>query len=184
VRAAEADLAAATAMIGVETANLYPRLTLSGSVDAQARKPGDLVSGNSIGFGVGPRLTWALFDAGRVHAQIRGANARADQAAARYTRAVLSALADSETAINRYAAWQATLAERNAALAASRQSLDLARQRYTAGEDDLVVLLQAQSAFSNATRAAVQAHQAAFEAYAALVKALGGGWQGALPDAG
>ncbi|WP_353226431.1 efflux transporter outer membrane subunit [Novosphingobium sp.] len=181
VRAAEADLAAATAMIGVETANLYPRLTLSGSVDAQARNPGDLVSGNSIGFGVGPRLSWALFDAGRVHAQIRGANARADQAAARYTRAVLNALADSETAINRYAAWQATLAERDAALAASRQSLDLARQRYTAGEDDLVVLLQAQSAFSNATRGAAQAHQAAFESYAALVKALGGGWQVSSP---
>ena len=90
---------------------------------------------------------------------------------------MLAALADSETAINRYAAWQATLAERDAALAANAKSLDLARQRYQAGEDDRLALLQAQSAFANAQRAASQAHEAAFESYAALVKALGGGWQ-------
>ena len=105
------------------------------------------------------------------------ANARADQAAARYTRAVLGALADSETAINRYAAAQTTVSQRDAALAAATQSLDLARQRYQAGEDDLLALLQAQSAFSAAQRSAFQAREAAFEAYAALVKALGGGWQ-------
>ena len=177
VRAAEADLAAAIAGVGLETASLYPRLSLGGSLDFQARKVGDLASGNSLMFGVGPRLSWALFDAGKVRARIHAADARSDQAAARYTRAVLGALTDSETAINRYAAWTATVAERDAALTASRQSLDQARQRYKAGEDDLLTLLQAQSAYTGAERAAFQARQAAFEAYAALVKALGGGWQ-------
>lgn len=179
IRAAEADLAAATANIGVETANLYPRLSLNGSFSQQARTPVDLVSTDSFGFSVGPRLSWAIFDAGKVRAQIRAANARADQAAARYTKAILSALADSETAINRYAAATATVRERDAARAASQTALDLARQRYKAGEDDLLALLQAQSAFSSADRAAILAHQAALESYAALVKALGGGW----PDA-
>ena len=177
VRAAEADLAAASANIGVETANLYPRLSLTGAIEPQSRAVGNLLSGNSLGFAVGPRFSWALFDAGRVRAQIHAANARADQAAARYTRAVLGALADSETAINRYAAAQTTVSQRDAALAAATQSLDLARQRYQAGEDDLLALLQAQSAFSAAQRSAFQAREAAFEAYAALVKALGGGWQ-------
>lgn len=176
VRAAEADLAAATANIGVETANLYPRLSLSGSFSQQARQTGDLVSGSSFGFVVGPRLSWAIFDAGKVRAQIRAADARADQAAARYTRAVLAALADSETAINRYAAAMATARERDAARAASQKSLDLARQRYRAGEDDLLALLQAQSAYSSADRAALQAEESALEAFATLVKALGGGW--------
>lgn len=176
VRAAEADLAAATANIGVETSNLYPKLSLTGSFSQQARNPSDLVSGDAFGFAVGPKLSWAIFDAGRVRAQIRAADARADQAAARYTKAVLNALADSETAINRYAAAQATVKERDAARAASRTSLDLATQRYRAGEDDLLSLLQAQSAYSNADRAAAQAHEAALEAYATLVKSLGGGW--------
>lgn len=177
VRAAEADLAAANANIGVETANLYPHLSLVGGLEPQSRQVGNLLSGNSLGFAVGPRFSWALFDAGRVRAQIHAADARADQASARYTKAVLGALSDSETAINRYSAAQTTVAQRDAALAASTQSLDLARQRYKAGEDDLLALLQAQSAFSSAERAAFQAREGAFEAYAALFKALGGGWQ-------
>lgn len=176
IRAAEADLAAATANVGVETSNLYPKLSLTGSFSQQSRNPGDLISGSSFGFGVGPRLSWAIFDAGKVRAQIRAADARADQAAARYTRAVLSALADSETAINRYAAATATVRERDAARAASRTSLDLARQRYKAGEDDLLALLQAETAYSNAERAAAQVRESALEAYATLIKSLGGGW--------
>jgi outer membrane protein TolC len=88
---------------------------------------------------------------------------------------VLAALADSETAINRYAATTATVAEHDAARDASRISLELARQRYRAGEDDLLALLQAQTAYSNADRAAVQAREAALESYATLIKALGGG---------
>lgn len=182
IRAAEADLAAATANIGVETSNLYPKLSLTGSFSQQARKPGDLVSGDSFGFSVGPRLSWAIFDAGKVRAQIRAADARADQATARYTKAVLAALADSETAINRYAAALATVGERDAARDASHSSLDLARQRYRAGEDDLLALLQAQTTYSNADRAALQARATALEAYATLVKALGGGWQEAPPE--
>ena len=177
IRAAEADLAAATAQIGVETANLYPKLSLTGSFSQQARQPGDLFSGDSFGFVVGPRLRWAIFDAGKVRAQIGVADARADQATARFTKAVLSALADSETAINRYAAATATATERDAARNAAGVSLDLGRQRYKAGEDDLLALLQAQAAYSGADRGAVQAHESAFEAYATLVKALGGGWQ-------
>lgn len=183
IRAAEADLAAATANVGVETSNLYPKLSLTGSFSQQSRNPGDLVSGDSFGFAVGPRLSWAIFDAGRVRAQIGAANARTDQAAARYTKAVLGALADSETAINRYAAAIATVRERDAARAASRTSLDLARQRYKAGEDDLLAVLQAETAYSNADRAAAQGWQSALESYAALIKALGGGWLEVSPPA-
>lgn len=176
IRAAEADLAAATANVGVETSNLFPKLSLTGSASQQSRKPGDLASGSSFGFAIGPKLTWALFDVSGVRAQIRAANARADQAAARYAKAVLSALADSETAINRYGAALATLREREAARSASRTSLNLARQRYKAGEDDLLDLLEAETAYRNADREAAQIRQTALETYATLIKALGGGW--------
>lgn len=175
IRAAEADLAAATANVGVETANMFPKFTLTGGLGQQARKAGDLFSLDSTHFQVGPSLTWPIFDAGRIRAQIRAADARAEQAGARYAKAVLGALSDSETAINRYAAALATVRERDAARAGSATSLDLAGQRYRAGEDDLLTLLDAQSTYSNADRGAVQARQQALEAYAALVKALGGG---------
>jgi NodT family efflux transporter outer membrane factor (OMF) lipoprotein len=174
VRAAEADLAAASADIGVETANLFPRLALMGSVGQQSRSVGDLPSAASTHFQIGPSLRWPIFDFGRIRADIRAADARADQAAARYERAVLSALSDSETAANRFAAAQTALADRQAARDQSTQSLDLAEQRYRAGEDDLLTLLDAQSADAAADRALTQARAQALEAYVALLKALGG----------
>ncbi|MGY4395899.1 NodT family efflux transporter outer membrane factor (OMF) lipoprotein [Sphingomonas sp. UYAg733] len=175
VRAAEADLAAATANVGVATADLFPRFSLTGSFGQQAREPGNLGSSDSTRFQIGPSFRWPIFDAGRVRANIRAADARADQAAARYTKAVLSALADSETAINRYTAAQAIVKDREAAASGSATSLDLARQRYRAGEDDLLTLLDTQSAYTEADRAAVQARQQALIDYVAVVKALGGG---------
>ena len=172
VRAAEADLAAATADIGVETANLFPRFSLIGNIGQQARKPGDLVSTDSTRFQIGPSFSWPIFDAGRVRAQIRAADARADQAAARYTKAVLAALADSETAINRYYAAQAALNENDAARKASLEALDLARQRYSAGEDDLLSLLDTQSRYVAADRALIEARRHSVTVYIALMKAL------------
>jgi NodT family efflux transporter outer membrane factor (OMF) lipoprotein len=174
VRAAEADLAAASSDIGVETANLFPRLTLMGSVGQQARSVGDLTAGGSTHFQFGPSLRWPIFDFGRIRANIRAADARADQAAARYERAILSALSDSETAANRLLSAQAALADRQAAREQSAQSLDLAEQRYRAGEDDLLTLLDAQSTDAAADRSLTQAQAQALEAYVALLKALGG----------
>jgi outer membrane protein TolC len=145
-----------------------------GSVGQQARTVDDLGSGGSTHFQIGPSLRWPIFDFGRIRANIRAAGARADQAAARYERAVLSALADSETAANRFASAQTALADRQAARDQSMQSLDLAEQRYRAGEDDLLTLLDAQSADAAADRSLTQARAQALEAYVALLKALGG----------
>lgn len=76
---------------------------------------------------------------------------------ARYERAVLGALSDSETAINRYAAAGRTRAERDDVRAAAAEAVNLARQRYLAGEDDLTALLQAQTSFTTADRLNIQA---------------------------
>jgi NodT family efflux transporter outer membrane factor (OMF) lipoprotein len=177
IRAAEADLAAATSDIGVETANLFPTVSLLGSVGQQAQHAGDLGQGASTYFNIGPSLHWPIFAGGSIRAQIRGADARADAAGARYEKAVLGALADSETAINRYAAARRTLDQREAARARSASALDMTRQRYQRGDDDRVAVLQAESAHAAAERAWVGAAQESLEDYAALVKSLGGGWQ-------
>ena len=181
VAAAEAQLAAATADVGVETANLFPRLTLLGSVGQQARRTGDLSASDSTRYQFGPSLHWPIFSGGRIRAQIRAASARADAATAAYEKAVLGALADSETALNRYNAAVAAMKDLEAARERSSAALALAQQRYDAGEDSLIMLLQAQSAFNAADRAATDAKVQAFQAHAALVKALGGGWDESEP---
>lgn len=177
IRQAERELAAFTAEIGVATADLFPRVSLLGSLGQQARELGDLASFDSTRFQIGPSLRWPIFSGGRIRAQIRAADARTDAALARYERAVLGALAESETALNRFVAAQSTARRAAAAREQSALALELARQRYGAGEDDLIVLLNAQSAFSAADRQSVDARAAELAAVIALYKALGGGWE-------
>lgn len=177
IRRAERELAAATADIGVATADLFPRLSLLGAVGVQAKDTDDLFSSDSLRFQVGPSLRWPIFSAGRIRAQIRAADARADAAGARYERSVLQALADSETALNRYDAAMRTRIEREAARDDAREALEFARRRFRGGEEDLTAVLVAESAWTATDRAAIQAHAAELQQLAALYKALGGGWQ-------
>lgn len=177
IRQEERDLAASTADIGVATADLFPRFSLFGGIGQQAREPGDLFSADSLRFQFGPSLRWPIFSGGRIRAQIRAADARADVAMARYERAVLSALADSETAINRYASAGRTRLERNEARAVAAEAVSLARKRYLAGEDDLTALLQAQTSFTAADRLSIQASTAELQQLTTLYKSLGGGWE-------
>lgn len=176
VRAAEADLAAATSDVGIETANLLPTVSLVGSLGQQAQHPRDLGEGSSTYFNIGPSLHWPVFSGGSIRAQIRGANARTDAAAARYEKAVLEALADSETAANRYAAARTALDERDTARARRAAALEMTRERFEKGDADKVEVLEAESTYAAADRARVGAAQESLQDYAALVKALGGGW--------
>jgi NodT family efflux transporter outer membrane factor (OMF) lipoprotein len=184
VRQAERDLAASTADIGVATADLFPKISLIGAIGQQAQHTGDLTSELSQRYQYGPSLSWPIFSAGRIRAQIRAADARANEAAARYQKAVLTALTDSETALNRYAAATSQLADLDAARAASAKALGLAQQRYRAGEDDLLNLLDAQSDYSVTDQAALTARATQLTALVSLYKALGGGWDDAVAGAG
>ncbi|RKF18336.1 efflux transporter outer membrane subunit [Altericroceibacterium spongiae] len=176
VMAAESQLAAATAEVGVATAELFPKFSLLGSIGQQARSVDDLTSGGSTRFQIGPSLSWPIFSGGRIRAQIRAADARADGAAAQYEKAVLGALSDSETALNRYNAAVAAAQERTAASVQAETSFRLAQQRYSAGEDSRVQWMQAIVRRNQTARAASDARMQALQAHAALVKALGGGW--------
>jgi NodT family efflux transporter outer membrane factor (OMF) lipoprotein len=177
VRQAELDLAAATADVGAATADLFPRLALLGSLGQQSQTAHQLGASSSTYFSVGPSLHWPVFAGGSLRASLRAARAGADLAAAQYQSVVHSALSDSETALNRYAAAQLARADRAAAREQSEQALKLAQQRYQAGEDDLLVLLDAQSAFSSAEQQDIAAQANTLTSMVALYKALGGGWQ-------
>lgn len=176
VARAERQLAAATADVGVATAELFPRLSLVGSIGQLAQNGGDLLTQSSNQFSVGPSLHWPVFAGGTIRANIRATNARTDAAASVYEAAVLSALSDSETAINRYASAERAEDDREFARQQNDEALTLARQRYRAGEDDLLVLLDAQSAYTVAEQQSIAARAATLEALASLYKSLGGGW--------
>lgn len=177
VRQAERELAALTADVGVATADLFPRVSLLGAAGLQTRTIGDLASSDSLRFQVGPSLRWPIFSGGQVRARIRAADARASGAAARYEAAVLTALSESETAINRYVASGRVRIDRDGARRDAGEAVELARQRFDGGEEDLTAVLQAQSAAAALNRQAILAHAEQLRLLAALYKALGGGWE-------
>ncbi len=183
VRRAERMLAAATADVGVATADLFPRFSLFGGIGRQARNVGDLDESGSTRFQIGPSFSWPIFAGGSVRAQIRAADARADAAAAIYEKAVLGALSDSEAAINRFLNARAALVEAEAALAAQQRAFALAGERARSGEDDRLALMRAERGLRTAERGAIAARRAKGEAAVALFKALGGGWREEDPAA-
>ncbi|MEG3149572.1 efflux transporter outer membrane subunit [Sphingomonas sp. ZT3P38] len=176
VRRAERELAAATADIGVATADLFPRFSLLGGIGQQARTPGDLFSGGSTRLQIGPSLSWPVFSGGTIRAQIRGADARGQGAAARYEKAVLGALSDSETAINRFVNARNAALEAGAALARERAAFALAERRVASGEDDRLALARGRKSVLAAERRESDAAGRKAQAAVALFKALGGGW--------
>jgi NodT family efflux transporter outer membrane factor (OMF) lipoprotein len=178
VRRAERELAAATADVGVATADLFPRFSLLGSLGQQARDAADLLSGGSTRLSIGPSFSWPVFSGGRIRAQIRAADARTEVAAARYDRAVLGALADSEAAANRFANASSAAEEAERALDRETAAYRLARLRFEEGEDDRLALTRSGLRLLDARSREREAKEALSSAAISLYKALGGGWNG------
>jgi NodT family efflux transporter outer membrane factor (OMF) lipoprotein len=176
IRAADADLVAFTADIGVAKAQIYPRFSIVGSLGQQARTGGDLLSTDSTRSGIGPSFSWPIFSAGKIRAQVRGADARALAATARYEKAVLGALNDSQTALNRFGFAQYAQQRAEAAHADNARLSALVEQRFKHGEDDRIQWLEAQSTERAAQLTVINAKADTLAAYVSATKALGGGW--------
>jgi multidrug efflux system outer membrane protein len=173
VRAAERELALRTAEIGVATAGLFPQLHLGGFLGFLAGSTGDLGTGASTSWSIGPTLSWGVFDLGRVRSAIRGARADADAALAAYERAVLTAIGDTETALGALgtagAVLTATETERRHALEAAA----LVEARYLAGMVGYFELLDARRAAVRAELARVDGIAGHRLATIDLLRALG-----------
>ncbi|VVT05947.1 RND transporter [Sphingomonas sp. EC-HK361] len=174
VRAAERNLAAATANIGVAKAQLYPALAISGSLDANATSFGNIL--DTITGGLFAGLTQAIFNGGRLRAEVRSNEAAADAAFAAYKSTVLTALEDIENAV--VAMRSAEEREKQFAIAydASNNSAILARSQYRTGLTDFTTLNTQEAALISARNGLVQARSDKATALVALYVALGGGW--------
>lgn len=178
IRAAERQLAAATAQIGVAQALLYPALAISGNFNTNAASLGGL--GEAITGGLFAGVTQAIFNGGRLRSQVRSARAEADVALAAYRGTVLVALEDVENAIAALSAARAREREFATALDAANNFALLSRSQYRAGLTDFTTLAQAEAALLSARNGLTQARADAATAAVQLFGALGGGWDPAV----
>jgi multidrug efflux system outer membrane protein len=176
LRRAERELAAATARVGVATADLYPRFFLSGSFGSESLDASDFLTPASRAWSFGPSISWSLFQGGRIRANIEAQNARQEQAAIRFEQTLLGALRDVEDALVAHARDQLRRAELARAAALQRRSVELAQERYAQGLADFLVVLEAQRFLYAAEDAVAQVEQAVATDAIALYKAVGGGW--------
>ncbi|WP_417780849.1 efflux transporter outer membrane subunit [Stutzerimonas xanthomarina] len=177
ILAAERQLAAATANVGVATADLFPRVSLSGFLGYIAGRGSQIGSSAAQAWGVAPSITWAAFDMGSVRARLRGAKADAEGALASYEQQVLLALEETENAFSDYARAQERLLALLRQSGASRAAAEQAAIRYREGTVDFLVLLDAERERLAAEDAQAQAEVEVYRGVVGLYKALGGGWQ-------
>jgi len=173
---AEANMHAASAQIGVATANRLPNITLSANAGSNALAIGQLFGPGTGFWNIGAALLAPIFDGGTLLHQQRGARAAYQQSAEQYRSTVLTAfqnVADTLSALEHDAE---TLKSTAAAADAAKTSLDLSRLRYKDGYDSYLAVLTAQQTYQQARLALVQAEAARFTDTAALFQALGGGW--------
>jgi multidrug efflux system outer membrane protein len=177
IRRAERQLAAATAAIGIATADLFPRFSLTGLLGLQSSTASDFLQGESRFWTYGPRLGWPVFDAGRARAAIQIQTARQEEALAYYEKTVLLALEETENAMVRYAKARSANEALARAVASTQQSADIALELYRKGLADFLNVLQSQQGLYQVQDQLVQSRQEVSTDLAALFKALGGGWE-------
>jgi multidrug efflux system outer membrane protein len=177
IRRAEAQIHAATARIGVATADLFPRISLSAAAGTQGNKFASLTDWVNGFWSLGPSASWTLFATGRVRAAIELQKALEEESLITYRQTVLGALQEVENALIASAKEQEHRQALRDAVAANRKAVELATTLYTQGETDFLNVLQAQRALYLSQDALVQSTRTVSTNLVALYKALGGGWQ-------
>ncbi len=177
IRVAERNLAAATALIGVATADLFPRVTVAGNFSLQAVSFTNIGTSGSDAYFLSPRIFWAAFDLGRVRARIQAADARADAALAQYELTVLTALEETENALVDFGRQQKRQGFLRTSAEASEKAAELARLRFQYGVTDFLTVLDAERTLLEAQDRLAESETRTATALIAVYKALGGGWQ-------
>jgi NodT family efflux transporter outer membrane factor (OMF) lipoprotein len=175
IRAAEAVWHRACANLGVATADLYPQITLSGSLGAQRTNMGDLLETANV-WSLGGGLMQPIFHGGALRARKRAAAAAYDEAGAAYRETVLRGLQEVADTLAALEADARALDARTAAASHARSALQTATRQFESGAISRAVLLDAQARHLLAESDRVQAQAARQADTAALFHTLGGGW--------
>ncbi len=179
IRAAELNLAESTDLVGVAIANLFPKVTFTGSIGYDALSPAGLGVGGSRSYLIGPGISWAAFDLGRVREQIAGARAGEVVALYEYRQTVLNALEQTEDALVTHTRDLDQLRHAEEAARASALAAHLATIRYRGGLIGFLPVLDAERTELQAEDALARDRTAAATSLIAVYQALAGGWEGA-----
>ncbi len=177
IRIAERSLAAATASIGVATADLFPRVTFVGTIALEASMLSAVGAKGSDSYSLGPRISWAALDLGHVYARIKAANANAESSLAQYQQTVLNALEETENALENYNRERARQALLFSAAQASVRAEELAQLRFNEGVSDFLTVLDTELRLLEDQDKLAQSETSTATALAVVYKALGGGWE-------
>ena len=181
VRAAEADLHVATAMVGVSVANLFPQLSISAALGSTATVPSALFKSYTDFWTAGASLSQTLFAGGALVHRKRAAEAALDAAGANYRSAVLGAFQNVADALRALEADAATLAAAERAFEAAQRSLIIVRRQLELGAANYLGLLAAEQAHAQAESGVAAARAARYADTAALRQALAGPVPADLP---
>ncbi len=176
IRQAEDKLHAATAQIGVATANLFPQFSLTGNLNWNAFDASKWFNPINRSWGFGPSMSWAIFQGGSVLASIEVDKALRDESFLTYQQTVLTALQDVENALIAFTKEQEHLKSLSDAVVANQKATDVSMQLYAQGQTDFLNVLNAQRSLFVSEAALVQSQQAVATDLISLYQALGGGW--------
>jgi len=182
IQRTERELAAQTARIGVATADLYPKFTLSGSIGLEVLSLSNLSSSGTWSLSGGPRISWAIFKPGAIRQNIEVQSALQEQALIQYEAAILGALEEVENALVAYAGEQQRRDDLRKATRAAQKTVELAQHKYQAGLTDFSNVLDGQRSLLSFEDQLAQSDGAVTSNLVRLYKALGGGWTSLTPD--
>jgi multidrug efflux system outer membrane protein len=173
---AEYNLAAATANIGVQVAQIFPQFDLTGDIGQEASRFHLLTQGASTAYSIGPSVTWRFFEAGQLINEIRVSNAEQAQALYSYKQIVLQSFQDVEDVLVAYAQDQNRTKALADAVAADQRAVDLSNELYTRGLGDFLNVLTAEQSLFAAQQNLVISQTSVSNDLISLYRALGGGW--------
>jgi NodT family efflux transporter outer membrane factor (OMF) lipoprotein len=176
VRQAEAQVAAATARIGVVTADLYPKVSIAGLYGGVGTQLSDLGVERGLTWGIGPSISWSFPNQAAARARIRQARAETAAALARFDSVVLTALKETEQSLALYGAALANRAALADAQAQAHRAFAMAQDQFLAGSLSTLDLLAAEQSLVAADGAIAASDASLVQDQIAVFKALGGGW--------
>lgn len=183
IRRAEQALAGAVAEYNIRVADLYPSVTFTGGLGYLSSDWTRLGNSNTDTFLFSPRIQWAAFNLGRVDAQIDAADARTQARIAEFEQQVLTALAETDNALQNFTREEERRTTLQRALQASNQAAVFARKRFEVGTSDFLTVLDAERSQLTVSAQLAQSDMQVLLNLIAVYKSLGGGWEFARQSA-
>jgi NodT family efflux transporter outer membrane factor (OMF) lipoprotein len=177
IRAAEANLHSAAALIGVAVADFYPQFSLTGTFSYQNKSARDMFSGVNGIYSAGPQVSWPIFSGGSMVSNVRLQKAATDAAYITYQKTVLAALSDVEGYLVAFAKEREHSKALGNAVILNRRALGLSQQLYRAGTTEFLTVLDAERSLLASETALAQSKQAVSADLVNIYRALGGGWK-------